>query len=99
MTLLEKRHRNAVRVTSKINPYIENQDYLVFDEGGNPVTRPFILKENGDIVLPVSDKCNYLYFKNDWSLDNGAHTTIRDFNRKFDNWRVVAVKDLVKLEI
>ena len=91
MNIFKARHNNAVRIAEKINALID-AGHVIFDEKGELLTGRFVIDEDGDVLHAVSDRCNIGYYMTDTDLDNGAHTTIADYNAQFADWTFIHPK-------
>ena len=98
MNNYKRRWINALKIAAKINRYLK-KGYLVFDNDGEIFNEKFVL--NGNILETVevtqSGIFHSSYFHNDTRWDNGIYTTIKDYNKMFENFKIVHPKDMKKL--
>lgn len=97
----EKRWENAKQIAEKINNYLD-AGFLVFDEDFKPVKYKFIISDD-EVLQPhqspntTGTRMFTLIFSNDLEFDDGVHTSIKDFNKRFEDWKVVDPKDLISI--
>lgn len=60
----------------------------------------FIIDANGDICVHLGDaSCRLMFFIKDKELDNGYHTTIKDYNNNFKNWKYTKPENMLSLKL
>lgn len=98
MNIYKRRWINALKIAAKINRYLK-KGYLVFDNDGEIFNGKFVINENQLETVEKSTYGSYHagYFHNDKKWDNGIYTTIKDYNKIFENFKVVHPKDMKKL--
>jgi hypothetical protein len=98
MNNYQARQRNAVRWANAINKIIDAGG-IVLDESNTPVKR-FTVREDGDVIETHTSPghvFSYSYFINNPGYDNGCHTKIADFDKKFEKWTFIQPKHVKKL--
>lgn len=98
MNMYESRYRNAKRIMDKINDLIA-QGYRVIDEDNNVVEQ--IIEEDDTISYTTKQfpDARDSLFVNDVEWDDGIHTTIKEFNKRFEDWTYLNPKYIKKLKL
>jgi hypothetical protein len=99
MNIYESRYNNAKKVMNKINDLL-SQGYRIMDEE-NLIVEKVIEKNDYSISYIIKDEPNTFYnlFINDVDSDDGMHTNIKEFNKRFENWTYFRPEHLRKLKL
>lgn len=91
------RRQNAKRVCAKITEHLD-AGKLVFDDEGTLILQgqPTWDEDGFSIKCGNSRMC---YFVDDIDLDNGMHTSIKEFNEQFRSWKIINPKHIERLSI
>jgi hypothetical protein len=81
MRIHKRRYLNALKKAAKINRYLK-KGYHVF-YGGDRIDKGFVLEDNQQIVLKLSDNISVLFYENSPDWDHGYWTSIKKYNEAF----------------
>ena len=89
------RAKNADRIGRRLQEFLA-EGYIVFDEKGAIVNGRVTLVGWDDKpgISIVDGLFTRVMFTADPSIDDGMHTSIDEFNKKFANWRAVHPRDI-----
>lgn len=82
-TIHHKRYLNALKKAAKINRYIKQGYHVLFEN--TPLKRGFILCGK-EIVLKTDSSTSFIFYTNDENYDDGYYTTIKEYNKEFNNY-------------
>ena len=104
MDRFKARWNNAVKVAETINKLFD-EGYLIYTDEKEEVTHKFVITDE-HIYLPFgrfrgdTDKlCNVVFFENTKDMDEGMHTSIKEYNYLFEDWQMIRPEHIVKLKL
>lgn len=98
MNIYESRYNNAKRIMNKINDLL-SKGYRIIDDDDMIVEK--VIENNDTISYIIKNNPNTLnnLFINDVDSDEGMHTNIKEFNKRFENWTYLNPKHIKRLKL
>lgn len=98
MNIYESRYNNAKKVMNKINDLLE-KGYRIIDDDDMIVEK--VIENNDTISYIIKNNPNTLnnLFINDVDSDEGMHTNIKEFNKRFEKWTYLNPKHIKRLKL
>jgi hypothetical protein len=103
MDKFKARWNNAIRIAETINKLFD-EGYLIYTDDGDEMTHKFVVTDE-HIYLPFGDcrgskeTSRIVYFENTKDMDDGMHTSIKEYNALFESWKMIRPEHIVKLKL
>lgn len=82
MNMYDARYSNAIKKAAKLNRYLKKGYHVIHD--GRPVTGGKFILRGDELLFKSSDTFYVLYYQNSPDWDHGYWTTIKEWNKEFN---------------